>query len=251
MAYKKTSNSSLYDYDKTYHNQGATIRDDNNPTLNNSNELKSSIDIHLPVVQPSIIYKASCIDFFIKRYKCKLITSEFRYGSSQLVTDLVILTKRNTISIEIKSEYDDLRRVTNQVQESLKNFNLTIVFADSKHKDALLSLLPIDAGITIFHKGHCEVVRSPKRKNVIPHELVSSIPASFLRSFFRIKKNLDSDKMRGYVLDEYSTRILECFRAYLDHKFSDNYCRFLLDRGQYTHIEDIPTLTMKDLIEIK
>ncbi|WP_289753356.1 hypothetical protein [uncultured Duncaniella sp.] len=210
----------------------------------------NSKSVSKTLYQPSALYKAICIDFFIKKYKCELITSEFRYGLSQLVTDLVIVTPRNAISIEIKTEQDDLRRLRVQIQEARKNFNLTIVFAASKFKKELLSLLPSDVGITIVEGDVCKIVRNPKRNQPIEKELIASIPAVFLRSYFNISNNLDSDRTRLYVLDKHTHRIEECFRAFLKYKFEKNYRQFLADRGNQTHMDDIPTLTMKNFIEI-
>lgn len=201
--------------------------------------------------QPSALYKATCIDLFIQKYKCQIITTEFRYGTSQQITDLIVVTKRNTISIEIKTEQDDLRRLKSQVCEARKNFNLTIVFAAALYKDEILSILPPDVGIIIFDKGHCEIIRTPERKVPLDLELVASIPVVFLRSFFKTPNNLNSDKTRLYVIEKHANRIQRCFRAFLKHKFVNNYNQFLSDRGEKTHIDDIPTLTMKSTIEIK
>lgn len=200
---------------------------------------------------PSALYKAICIDFYIKKYKCQLITSEFRYGISQMITDLVIITPRNTVSIEIKTEQDDLRRLHSQIIESRKNFNLTIVFAASQYKEELLSILPQDVGITVLEKEKCKIIRAPQRNEPSYLELVASIPAFFLRSYFKIPNHLDSDKTRVYVIKKYINHIQECFRAFLKHKFIKNYNQFLSDRGEKTHIDDIPTLTMKNIIEIR
>jgi|InofroStandDraft_1065614.scaffolds.fasta_scaffold18448_4 hypothetical protein len=211
---------------------------------------KNGKSVSKTLYQPSALYKAICIDFFIKKYKCQLITSEFRYGLSQLITDLVIVTPRNTISIEIKTEHDDLRRLMIQVQEARKNFNLTIVFAASKFQKELLSLLPSDVGITIVEGDVCKIVRNPKRNQPLEKELISSVPAVFLRSYFSISNNLDSDRTRLYVLDKNTHQTEECFRAFLKYKFEKNYTQFLADRGDQTHMDDIPTLTMRNVIEI-
>lgn len=200
---------------------------------------------------PSALYKSICIDFYLKKYKCQLITSEFRYGILQMVTDLAIITPRNTISIEIKTEQDDLRRLHSQIIESRKNFNLTIVFAASQYTHELLSILPPDVGITILENENCKIVRTPKRNEPLNLELVASIPAVYLRSYFKVPGNLDSDKTRAYVLTKYSYHVHECFRAFMKYKFSKNYNQFLSDRGEKTHIDDIPTLTMKNIIEIR
>ena len=187
----------------------------------------------------------------MKNEKLQLVTSEFRYGISQMITDLAIVTPRNTISIEIKTEHDDLRRLNAQIIESRKNFNLTIVFAAAQYRDDLLSILPPDVGITILEKGHCKIIRLPQRKKPLDLELVASIPAVYLRSYFKIPGNLDSDKTRIYVLKKHADHIHECFRNFMKHKFVKNYNQFLSDRGKKTHIDDLPTPTMKNVIEIK
>ena len=221
-----------------------------NDTWNEGVEMRSH-ELSRNAYPPSALYKAYCIDFYIKKYKCQLITSEFRYGISKLITDLVIITQRNTISIEIKTEKDDLRRLKSQIIEARKNFNLTIVFAASQYKHELLNELPDDVGITLLKNGHCEVLRIPKRNVPSDLEILASIPVVYLRSFFSIPNNLDSDKARSYVIRMYHKRVQECFRAFMNYRFAKNYNQFLSDRGEKTHIDDIPILTMKSLIEIK
>lgn len=216
------------------------------------------VDSHKPTLglshllfPPAALYKAACIDYYIKLYKCHVITSEFRYGTNQLVTDLVLMTSRNIISIEVKSEHDDLRRLKSQVSEARKNFNLTLVFAAPKHKNELLDLLPLDVGITIFENGRCKLIRKPQRNNPLETEIVATIPASFLRTYFKIPQNLDSDQVRLLVINKHRHSVFECLKLYMRHKYSDNYHRFLLDRGERTHIEDIPILNMKNFIDIR
>lgn len=204
-----------------------------------------------PLYSPSALYKAACIDFLIEKYKCQIIASEFRYGTSQQITDIVAVTRRNTISIEIKTEQDDLRRLKSQISEARKNFNLTIVFASARHKDELLGVLPPDVGIVIFDNRYCDINRAPKRNIPLNLEIAASIPAAFLRSFFKIPNILNSDKTRLFVIGKFANSIQECFRAFLRYKFHNNYEQFLSDRGEKTHIDDIPTLTMKSIIEIK
>lgn len=196
-------------------------------------------------------YKASCIDFYLKHFKCQLIGSEFRYGTAQLITDLVITTPINTISIEIKTEHDDLRRILRQTTEASKVFNLVIVFVSAKHKQEVLKLLPEHIGITIFSENGCKIVRPPHRQSSRPEEAIASIPASFLRLYFNISEDLDSDKLRQFIIAHRKTEVNSCFRSYLLEKYENNYMQFLHDRGKYTHIEDIPTLNMKSTVEIK
>lgn len=226
----------------------ATSKSLNNPP--NSPVVIEPCDYSNQPYPPSVFFKAVCIDFYLKKYKCQIITSEFRYGINQLVTDLLILTSRNTISIEIKTEHDDLRRLEGQISESRKHFNLTIVFAAAKHKAELLATLPSDIGITIFDNGRCKIVRTPKRNIPDISEIIASIPALFLRKYFKIHSQIDSDKVRQEVLEHYAPKIRGCFSEYIITKFSKNYIQFLYDRGEQTHVDDISTLTMRSIIEI-
>lgn len=220
-------------------------------TIGNDNSNESKVGLSHSAFPPSVLYKALCIDYYIKKYECQIIASEFRYGINQLVTDLVLLTPRNIISIEVKTESDDLRRLNAQVSEARKNFNFTIVFASSKHKSELVDLLPSDVGITILENGSCKHIRAPKRNNPLASELVASMPATFLRAYYKLPQNLDSDRIRLLVLKEHKQSVYGCLRTYLKQKYSDNYQRFLLDRGEKTHIEDIPILNMKNSIDIR
>ena len=220
-------------------------------TMDSKTDMTVEIDPSSHLRDWSNQYKAFCIDFYLKHYKCQLIGSEFRYGIAQLVTDLIITTPINTISIEIKTEHDDLRRILRQTAEASKVFNLVIVFIAAKHEREILKLLPEHVGITVFSEHGCKIVRAPHRQKIQPTEAIASIPASFLRLYFNISENLNSDKLRQYIISHKASDVNSCFRSYLLEKYEKNYMQFLHDRGKYTHIEDIPTLNMKCQVEIK
>lgn len=196
-------------------------------------------------------YKAMCIDFYLKRLKCQIIGSEFRYGIAQLITDLIIVTPKNTISIEIKTEQDDLRRILRQATEASKVFNQVIIFISSKHEMEAINILPHNIGITTVLDNCCKIARIPQRNIPLPSELLASIPASFLRSYFNITGCMDSDELRQHILEHNASEMNTCFRKYLVRKYLKNYSQFLSDKGSITHMEDIPILTMKTEIEFK
>lgn len=196
----------------------------------------------------AISYKCKCIDFYLKRFSCELIASEFRYGKLQLVTDLLFLTVKNIISIEIKAEHDDLRRLYNQIIEAKKNFNFIIVFAAAKHIESLLTMLPADVGITSFIDNKITIIRTPKRHILQSEEIIWGIPIAYLRRHFIVSSDYNSDETRDYILTKYKHRIPSVYREYLHSKFQTKYTQFLSDRGEETHLEDIPVLSMKEYI---
>lgn len=196
----------------------------------------------------AISYKCKCIDFYLKKFSCELIASEFRYGRLQLVTDLLLLTIKNIISIEIKAEHDDLRRLNCQVQEAKKNFNYIIVFSAAKHVESLLSALPGDVGITSFIDNKVTIIRPPKRHTLQSEEIIWGIPIAYLRKYFIVPYDYNSDDTRDYILNKYKNKIPSVYRDYMRSKFQTKYAQFLSDRGEETHLEDIPVLSMKEYI---
>ena len=197
----------------------------------------------------AVSYKCKCIDFYLKKFNCQLIASEFRYGKSQLVTDLLILTTKNVVSIEIKAEHDDLRRLCNQVLEAKKNFNLIIVFSAAKHLDSLLSILPPEIGITVFEKNKITVIRNPQRQSLQLDAVIWSIPIIFLRKYFIVPCECNSDQTREYILTKFKGKIAFVYREFLRSRFQTKYIQFMSDRGEETHVEDIPVLSMREYIE--
>ena len=228
------------------------MQNNSHPNGISANQSQSNEDNTLQALRYwSNSYKAKCIDFYLKRANCQVIGNEFRYGTGQLITDLVLLTPRNTISIEIKTAQDDLRRLPKQVIEASKVFTQTIVFISSEHKCNALKMLPNTVGIIVVSSKGCAVIRTPRRLNPEPMEVLASIPSSFLRRYFKIAENMHSDDLRIHVLQGYSSKINICFRHYLIEKYEQNFAQFLSDRGTQTHVEDIGILNMKSQIELR
>ena len=197
----------------------------------------------------AISYKCKCIDFYLKKYNCELIASEFRYGKLQLITDILVLTTRNVVSIEVKAEHDDLRRLYNQVIEARKNFNFVIVFAAAKHIDSLLSILPTGIGITSFIDDKITIIRTPQRYALQLDAIIWSIPTTFLRKYFKVPSEYNSDQAREYILTTQKSKIQSVYREFLRSKFQTKYAQFISDRGEETHLEDIPVLSMRECID--
>lgn len=183
--------------------------------------------------------------------KCSLIVNELRYGKLQLVTDLLFLTSKNIVSIEIKTDKDDLRRLENQIAEAKKNFNKIIVFAAEKHLKSLLLILPSEVGITIMANNKIKIVRHPKRFIVEDEELLYSMPSNFLKKSFFVPASYNSDQTRDFILSQPHSKINCVYRNYLIDKYGNKFKIFLSDRGTETHIEDIPLLSIGESVENK
>jgi len=74
--------------------------------------------------------------------------SEFRVGTSK--ADLVILNGRSTV-YEIKSERDNLDRLTSQLESYFKVFSRVNVITSENHVDALFSKVPTYVGVMLLN----------------------------------------------------------------------------------------------------
>jgi hypothetical protein len=80
--------------------------------------------------------------------KTASMLSEFRVGTSK--ADLVILNGRSTV-YEIKSERDNLDRLTAQLSSYFKVFSRVNIITSENHVDAVLSIVPPYAGVLLLN----------------------------------------------------------------------------------------------------
>jgi hypothetical protein len=98
---------------------------------------------------------------FLKKYSPENATlvTELRVG--RCVADAVLINGTSTC-FEIKTEYDSLSRLSDQLAAYRKIFDKVVVVAAETHIDDLLIQLPEDIGLTLLTKGAAlKVLRKP------------------------------------------------------------------------------------------
>ena len=104
-----------------------------------------------------------------------VLLTEFRVSKAK--ADIVIINGTSSV-YEIKTEYDNLNRITDQLTEYKKAFDLINVVTCDKMLDKLLKLIPQDIGvITLSPKYTLKTVRNAQqnKKNVSPEVIFDSL----------------------------------------------------------------------------
>jgi hypothetical protein len=189
--------------------------------------------------------KSQMIDFLISAFSNDLfIGNEVMYGTKRKLIDLLVLKENQLTAIEIKADNDDLRRVQEQVNESKKIFDYIVVCTTMVHLEKTKQLLSNDIGIYSVNEHGIEIVRKPKKqKKLDKTEILFSINSNFLRKSLQSSANINSDEVRLQYIKESTAKIHNLFTDYLQQKVQSKFNLFMQNRGEYTHIDDIPLLS--------
>jgi hypothetical protein len=191
--------------------------------------------------------KSQVIDFLISKYSDDvLIGNEVMYGTKRKLVDLLVLHSNKLTALEIKADNDDLRKIQEQITEYKKIFDYVIVCTTTNHLKKLEQLLLEDIGIYCITDGNVEIMRLPqKQKHIDKVEMLFTINSKFLRQHFQTQKiNMNSDEIRAKYKQESTKKIHTIFIDYLYNKIESKFNLFLQHRGNVTHIDDIPLLSI-------
>ncbi|OWR77683.1 sce7726 family protein [Porphyromonas gingivalis] len=196
------------------------------------------------LVRPADKIKLSVIDYLIENYPGIIIGNEVMYGTTKKVVDLIALYRGEIYAIEIKSENDNTRRLSEQLKEYARIFDYTIVFTHPKHTSEVISLSK--ARISIFEViGEKFVRRSPlKRNRPIKGEMIHSINASFLKKYVPSRKTRDtSDNIRAQISRKYQRdTIHRMLYDFLTLKLEERFELYIKERGEKSY-DDLSLLS--------
>jgi len=103
--------------------------------------------------------------------KTSALLHEFRTGASK--ADVLVLNGTSTV-YEIKTEYDNLNRLEDQVRNYCKVFDKVYVVASEKYLKKVMDLIPIEVGVFVLTKRNTLSKRKKAKsnKNVINSDYV-------------------------------------------------------------------------------
>ncbi len=192
--------------------------------------------------------KAKVIDYLISILTTDFVVgNEVMYGTERKVVDLLLLLNKSLIAIEIKGEKDNLLRLEKQLIEYKKNFNGIIICTTNTHHTKIRKIVNNEVGLLLYSEGEIREVRKPiMRKRLDKKEILSSIPSVYLKQIAKSKINaLNSDEVREYYLNFPLYKIQDIYYTYMSQRLKDNFALFIQERGQESHIDDIPLLSIQ------
>ena len=188
--------------------------------------------------------KTSLIDFWLKNYTADLIANEVPFFKGNRRADLIMISNNNLLGFEIKSELDSLKNLKSQILDYKKIFDFVYVVIDKKFKFSKeLAELPSQIGILVYAKEIMIKREAKKIKKFKKNDLILLLWKKDLEVLLNSKK-LDLDQLQKnaqniLTVDKIKAQILTS----LNNRYGAKYKYFLLDRGNYTTIEDLRTIT--------
>lgn len=150
------------------------------------------------------IFKNRLIEsVFLKKYSQSDATllTELRVG--RCVADAVLVNGSSTC-FEIKTEYDSLSRLSEQVTSYRKLFDKVIVISTESHQQNLLEQLPSDIGLSLLtKKGALTVIRKPEdhSADVIDTSVLTNTLR--LKELMALTRSLTSEKLPSSNIEVY------------------------------------------------
>ena len=194
--------------------------------------------------------KASVIDWLITRHNGIVIGNEVMYGTTRKVVDLLAITNNRTIAIEIKSASDNLNRLSEQIQEYCKIFDIIIIVSSPSHKEGIQSIIGEGIGLYTIDRKITKVHSPLLNHNHDKLEMLYSISSAFLKKKFPQYKMLNSDEIRIKLSKMKKTVIHQLLLSFYQQRLSERFHYFMNERGEYTLVDDIPTLSSLTRIEL-
>lgn len=188
--------------------------------------------------------KAFLIDYWLEQNHPDLIINEVPFFKGSRRADLVIIEENKLIGFEIKSELDSLKNLKKQIDDYIKIFDIVYVVIDKKFiQNKELNELPNSVGIIIYDKI-IKIKKKPKQiKKFKKSNLISLLWRKDLETLLNNKK-LDFDILQKKAQTKLPIRTIKNkILISLKERYGTNYKYFLLDRGNYTTVEDLRIIT--------
>ena len=194
--------------------------------------------------------KALVIDWLIASQTDIIIGNEIMYGTKRKVVDLLAITNNQTIAIEIKSASDNLNRLIEQVQEYNKIFDKVLIVSSPVHKEGIKSIIGKGVGLYIIDKKITKLLSPLINHNQDKLEMLYSVSSIYLKKQYPQYKSLNSDEIRQQLMKEKKTVVHQLLLSFYKQRISERFHFFINERGQHTLIDDIPTLSSLNHIEL-
>lgn len=194
--------------------------------------------------------KASVIDWLLKRHPSIIIGNEVMYGFKRKVVDLLAIIDNKTVAIEIKSASDNLNRLQDQIAEYNKIFDKVIIISAESHINGISQLISKGIGLFVINKTIKQIQSPLINRNLDKLEMLYSISSDYLKKQYPQYKGLNSDEIRLQLSKEKKASIHQFLVSFYQQRLSERFRSFLNERGEYTLVDDIPTLSSLTRIEL-
>ena len=198
------------------------------------------------MIKDANYYKTLVIDIFYNDLNIDLLVTEIPYLYGNRKADLVVIDDNKSIAFEIKSELDSLTKLNEQIKDYQEVFNEVYVVIADKFKDSKeIENLSKNIGIIVEKDGMLKIRRIAKHRTMLKKDkTVYFLHKNDMLKYLNINKYLSIDGVRKKFLNRFNNKeVYNIVLSVLTKRYNDKFKLFCLDRGEYTHKEDLKMLT--------
>lgn len=158
------------------------------------------------------------------------IATEVLFSVNRRKADLLILSN-GTHTIEIKSEWDDLRKLKVQLEDYCKTFDRVSVIATKKYLPKTKKLLSRNTGLILFDNDKFSIVRKAQlNRKLDKQSLLMFLPKIELLNLCSLKniRKLSTDEVRSKLKRQLPTNKIRKSALFFLKKRYNQLFRFLL-----------------------
>ena len=186
--------------------------------------------------------KIKLIDFLIEQQDSCVIASEVPFYQGHRKADLIQLSSNKTTAFEIKSDRDNLNKLSKQLNDYNQTFSFCYLVTTPKHLTAARKATPSKTGIIILEDSRLKVVRRPlENKRLSKHSLALALSSQKINKLTEERAQPDAiHEKRLHVENQIATRRLKkYFYQGLVEKYQMKFKNFMMDRGLKTTLTDL------------
>ncbi|MDR0800525.1 MAG: sce7726 family protein [Endomicrobium sp.] len=173
-----------------------------------------------------------------------ILSNELLFSKNKRRADLVLLSKNQTISFEIKGDLDNVKNLRQQLKDYLITFDEVNIVCTNKLFKRIYNLAPKRVGIILFDKKF-ETIRSAKiNKKLSKISLIQFCKSNAISKFLnKNQKYLSTEEMRAIAANKLTLKdVKNLSYQSLIKKINPIYKIFLKDKGKFTIKEDLLNL---------
>lgn len=172
------------------------------------------------------------------------------YMNGSRLADFVIIEDTNIHAYEIKGQFDNLSKLSEQLSSYANCFDFVNIVVDKKHFAKSMEKIPDFIGVYLIEDKDISLIRKPKKnKSITKHGILSFLNKNELLSlnFKQDGSNkLTKEEIRNQIIEQNTIKkIKSTTLEYMRQSHSIYFKDFLTERGSFTIEDDLTLLSRR------
>lgn len=183
--------------------------------------------------------------YLLKKKTTEVVFFEYAFHFGRRRADIISVEDGMVIGYEIKSAFDRIDRLEEQLKSYAQLFDYVYVICDSKHIGAIRKITPERVGIYQCASTGLSRLRKAKQiKNFDSITTLDAMPMDHLRRDFKIRGNSKLEICNKISKSKQREDIKNTFRKYIIHKYGAQTAHFKNELSETLTLDDVYSLSL-------